>query len=131
MIKPMSLCTTLALFAAMAVSSVPALAGATLAVPLVLGPQDTAHSVGYSCDDGTDLTVQYINAQGNRLAIIPLAGEELIFVNVVSGSGARYVTGAREWLVKSDEARLHDKMSDAGPVHCTDRAASQSVKTDD
>lgn len=107
----------------LSLAAAPAMAGATLSLPLELGAEDNVRSVVYSCADGTELTVQYINARANALAIIPLAGEELIFVNVMSGSGARYVSGAREWWTKGDDATLRDEMSEAGPVECSDKAA--------
>ena len=49
---------------------------------------------------------------------------ELIFVNVISASGARYVSGARTWWVKGDDAILTDDMSDAEPVTCAAQGAT-------
>ncbi|MFX0547086.1 MliC family protein [Roseovarius sp. S1116L3] len=95
------------------------LAQTGLSLPLTLGPDGSVNSVAYSCGDGTDLVVQYVNAGSNNLALIPLKGETRIFVGVISGSGARYVSGASEWWTKGDEARMSDEMSDAKPITCT------------
>ncbi|WP_255011528.1 MliC family protein [Roseovarius sp. M141] len=111
---------------AIAISAAPALAGATLSLPLETGPQDEVHSIRYSCADGTELIVQYINTQANALAVMRLAGQDLIFVNVISGSGARYVSGAREWWTKGDEGSLRNEMSGADPVACTDMAGADT-----
>ena len=104
----------------------PALAGASVALSLEMGPRDEVHSVRYSCADGSELTVQYINSADNALAILQLAGEKLIFVNVVAGSGARYGNGAREWWTKGSEGTLRNQMTEAGPVSCTDTSAAQN-----
>jgi membrane-bound inhibitor of C-type lysozyme len=90
-----------------------------LSVPLALGRDGSVNAVRYRCGDGTDLTVQYINAGANSLAMIPLKGETLIFVSVVSQSGVRYVSGASEWYIKDTEATLSGTLSDAPSVTCT------------
>jgi membrane-bound inhibitor of C-type lysozyme len=41
--------------------------------------------------------VEYINGGGNSLAIVPLSGKATIFVNILSGSGARYAAGQYIW----------------------------------
>ncbi len=112
--------------AVIAAAPAPALAGATVSLPLEMGPEDTIMSVRYSCADGTELVVQYINSRANALAIMQLAGEDLIFVNVIAGSGARYVSGAREWWTKGDEGSLRNKMSGADAVTCTDMSGEDT-----
>ncbi len=104
----------------------PALAGASVALSLEMGPRDEIHSVHYSCADGSELTVQYINSSENALAILQLAGEKLIFVNVFAGSGARYVNGAREWWTKGSEGTLRNQLTEAGPINCTDTSTTQN-----
>jgi membrane-bound inhibitor of C-type lysozyme len=42
-------------------------------------------------------TVEYVNGGDNSLAIVPVSGKSLIFANVVSGSGARYVARQYTW----------------------------------
>jgi membrane-bound inhibitor of C-type lysozyme len=81
----------------------------------------------YQCSDGQALTVQYINAAPNFLAILPVNGQNQIFATTLSGSGARYVSGPYEWWSKGDEATLRDLMQDedaaplatCGPVNNT------------
>ncbi|PVA10971.1 hypothetical protein DC366_04075 [Pelagivirga sediminicola] len=118
----------LAALAAVMLPAAPALAGAVVALPLDLGSQGTVSSAVYSCSDGTELNVQYINTDANALAIIPLAGEELIFVNVVSGSGARYVNGAREWVTKGDDGMLNDELAQTEALKCSDKAAAKAAE---
>ena len=42
-------------------------------------------------------SVEYLNGAGNSLAVVPVGGDSLIFVNVPSGSGARYAAGKYIW----------------------------------
>jgi membrane-bound inhibitor of C-type lysozyme len=42
-------------------------------------------------------SVEYLNGAGNSLAIVPVGADSRIFVNVVSGSGARYAAGEYIW----------------------------------
>ncbi len=100
-----------------------AMSGAALSVPVTLGQAGTVFTVQHSCSDGTGLSVQYVNGEANTLALIPLKGEELIFVNVISGSGARYVSGAHTWWTKGDEATLRDETGQAEPITCTAKGA--------
>lgn len=41
--------------------------------------------------------VEYINGGGNSLVIVPVAGKPLLFVTVLSGSGARYAAQQYIW----------------------------------
>jgi membrane-bound inhibitor of C-type lysozyme len=43
-------------------------------------------------------TVEYVNGAGNSLAILPIEGRSLIFVSVLTGSGARYASGRYIWI---------------------------------
>ncbi|WP_108500611.1 MliC family protein [Paracoccus indicus] len=81
-------------------------AHARLALTLPLTSDATVTAARYRCDDGRDLAVRYVEAGANSLAIIPLEGEEVVFVNVVAASGARYVSGMWEWWAKGEEATL-------------------------
>ncbi len=111
---------------AAAIGAGPAMSGALLSVPVELGAEGTILTVQHSCSDGTDLSVQYINGAANTLALIPLTGEDLIFVNVISGSGARYVSGTRTWWAKGDEATLSDETGEAEPITCAAKGATTS-----
>ncbi|WP_113910485.1 MliC family protein [Roseovarius dicentrarchi] len=121
-----NLLTCGAVAAALATGAAPALAGAPLSLSLQMGQQDSVNAVRYSCTDGTELTVQYVNSGANALAVMRLAGDDLIFVNVISGSGARYVSGAREWWTKGAEATLRNETMGADAVTCTDMADAGS-----
>lgn len=68
--------------------------------------------VAYLCDDGTALSVQYLNAAPNFLAIVPVEGKNHVFATTISASGARYVSGPYEWWSDGDEATLRDLMQD-------------------
>lgn len=50
--------------------------------------------------------MRYILLTVSVLAAGPVDGEERIFVNVVSASGARYASGAHVWWSKGDSATL-------------------------
>lgn len=94
---------------------------ATFAAPLwsgelpsltqLLGADATLTSTDYTCDKGGPMQVRYINSSHNNLAIVPVDGVERIFVNVMSGSGARYVSGQFEWWTKGNSATLRDEMA--------------------
>ncbi|WP_116653246.1 MliC family protein [Pelagibacterium sediminicola] len=75
----------------------------------------------YRCEGSDEpLTVEYVNAHPIFLAIVPVEGERLIFVNVISGSGARYASGQYVWWTRGVEAQLYDEMAseDAEPLSC-------------
>lgn len=79
--------------------------------------------VRYNCDDEQALSVQYINAAPNFLAIVPVEGQSLVFASALSASGARYVSGPYEWWSHQGEATLRDLMQDedAAPLaSCTE-----------
>ena len=68
--------------------------------------------VGYNCEGDQTLSVQYINAAPNFLAIVPVEGQNLVFASALSASGARYVSGPYEWWSHQGEATLRDLMQD-------------------
>jgi membrane-bound inhibitor of C-type lysozyme len=79
--------------------------GADMTIHLT-GDGNISHkTVQYECDaTGMKLglpqgrfPVEYINGAGNSLAVLPVSGTSLIFANVVSGSGARYVARQFTW----------------------------------
>lgn len=99
-------------------SLTPAFAGAVLSLPLELGPVGSVLSADYVCDGGAGFAVQYVNAEAGRFALIPIDGTETLFVNVVSGSGARYVSGPYEWWSKGEGATLSNAMGDGAALSC-------------
>ncbi|SMC95660.1 MliC family protein [Primorskyibacter flagellatus] len=93
-------------------------ADVTVSIPLELGGTDSVTAQNYTCGDDQSFAVQYVNAGANALAILPVDGEQRIFVNVVSGSGARYASGAHVWWTKGDTATLQNEMSEGGDLEC-------------
>lgn len=97
----------------------PALADVTLGVGLSITGDAEIKTVTYTCDGRDEpLTVQYVNAAPNFLALIPIDGRTLLFVNTVSASGAKYESGQYIWWNKGTDATLSDVTEglDAAPV---------------
>jgi len=106
----------------------PAFAAVDLNVGINLSGDVQIVTAVYGCGEGTDpLTVKYINAAPNFLAIVPVEGEDVVFVNVVSASGAKYVAGVWEWWNKGADVSLHNVTEglDAAPV----LSCSENVQT--
>lgn len=103
---------------AMFATTGPASADVTLSVPLMIGTTDSVLSRTYACGDADVFAVQYVTAGANALAILPIDGEERVFVNVVSASGARYVSGAHVWWTKGDAATLENEMKEGSLQDC-------------
>jgi membrane-bound inhibitor of C-type lysozyme len=78
----------------------------------------------YQCEGAEPFDVEYVNAAPIFLAFVPVAGEKLIFVNVMSASGARYASGQYEWSTKGGEATLTDLMAAEGtpPLACLEHS---------
>lgn len=74
----------------------------------------------YDCATEAPVQVTYINGAPNFLALVPVADEPqpLIFVAVLSASGARYAAGKWIWWSKGSDATLSDSTlpEDAEPV---------------
>ncbi|MDB5535660.1 MAG: hypothetical protein JWQ65_535 [Devosia sp.] len=103
----------------LAVSAAPSLAQSVQSsVTLNLDGDVEKKTTQYDCGDFGQISVVYINAGSNFLALVPFEGETLIFTTVLSGSGARYVSGTHEWATKGPEATLLDVTAaqDAPPL---------------
>src|ERR1700761_5065158 len=80
-------------------------AAADLKISLANSATVTKKVVRYSCDANAaklgvpagPFSVEYINGGGNSLAVVPILGNPTVFVNVTSGSGARYVAQQFTW----------------------------------
>ncbi len=113
-----SSCAALALVVASAASAqddtvVPSpAASATLMITLESTGDIERNIATYQCDNEETLTVQYINAAPNFLAIVPVDGINHVFATTISASGARYVSGPYEWWSHQGEATLRDLMQD-------------------
>ena len=121
MLKPIALAPLL-------LAATPALAAVDLNVGINLSGDVQIVTAVYGCGEGTEpLTVKYINAEHNFFSIVPIEGEDVVLVNVVSASGAKYVSGVWEWWNKGSDASLHNVTEglDAAPV----LTCSENVQT--
>ncbi len=93
-------------------------ADVTVSIPIHIGAMDSVMSQTYSCSDGRAFDVQYVNAGANALAIMDVGDEYRVFVNVVAGSGAKYVSGSDVWWTKGDTATMENTLNDSGLLDC-------------
>ena len=107
-------------FLMLAMAGLPAVASAEAVLSLQLATEGrgTITSATYSCAGGEPFAVQYVNAGANALALLPIDSEERVFVNVVSGSGARYVAGQYVWWSRGDTPTLENQLEKGSLVEC-------------
>jgi membrane-bound inhibitor of C-type lysozyme len=101
-----------------------ALTQAAFAAPLTV-PQVQISSINtlrYVCSGRKVLTVQYMNTKNKQsFALLTIEGRKVLFVNVLSGSGAKYVGDHYTWWTKGPEGTLSDDTSDPnGPPMLAD-----------
>ena len=95
-----------------------------LVIPLPEGTTVQRLKASYACTAGGAMTVDYVNADGISLALLPVEGKPMVFANVLAASGARYAAGPYVWWEKGGSATLQDlrKGEEAAPVDtCTAR----------
>jgi membrane-bound inhibitor of C-type lysozyme len=80
--------------------------------------QKTTHQ--YQCEGLEPFTVEFINADPNFLAIVPLGGRQMVFVNVISADGAKYAAGQYEFWTRGADATLTDLQADPQSVECAE-----------
>ena len=100
----------------------PAIADAGVTLGLTLGGNTEIKTVQYTCKNHDPVTMQYVNAEPNFLAVLPIDGKSLIFVSVLAASGTKYASGQYELFSKGSEISLQDTTEglDAAPVlQCT------------
>lgn len=107
--------------------AVSASADITLSIPFRIGATDVVKSQTYSCSEGGGFDVMYVNAGANSLAIMKINDKDRVFVNVVAGSGAKYVSGADVWWIKGDTATMENTLKDSGLL---DRQAQTAAMSD-
>ncbi|MEO9228832.1 MAG: MliC family protein [Devosia sp.] len=109
---------TVALALAFTALASPTLADVTIGVGLTVSGDTQIKATTYDCDGHDPMVVQYLNAAPNFLALIPIGGKVLIFVNTISASGAKYESGSYVWWDKGSDATLSDVTEglDAAPV---------------
>lgn len=78
--------------------------------------------IEYRCEKlEQPLTIQFVTAEPNYLAIFPLGDQKLVLTSVVAASGVRYVGGPIEFWVNGQEATLTDTTMQAdGTTTCTE-----------
>ena len=116
-----------ALLTSMVMAS-PALAAVDLNVGINLSGDVQIVTTVYNCGEGAEpLTVKYINAEPNFFAIVPIEGEDVVLVNVLSASGAKYASGVWEFWNRGTEVSLQNVTEglDAAPVF----SCSENVQT--
>lgn len=100
--------------------AVPVLAADNGTIELKSNSRVERSQVSYSCGNQDMLTVTYVNAAPNFVAIVPLPKQPqaILFVSVMSGSGARYASGKFVWWTKGNRASLYDTTlgEDGSPV---------------
>ena len=96
----------------------PALADASITIGLTVSGDLERRVVIYDCGPDISLTVEYLNAAPDFLALVPIDGHAQIFVNTISASGAKYESGQYVWWNKGNDATLSDVTEglDAAPV---------------
>jgi membrane-bound inhibitor of C-type lysozyme len=63
----------------------------------------------YTCATGKVLRVTYWNASnGQSVALVPVKGQPMLFVNTLAASGVRYQAGSYVWWTKGPRADLYD-----------------------
>ena len=80
--------------------------------------EKTTHQ--YQCEGLEPFTVEFINAEPNFLAIVPVGPRKMVFVNVISADGAKYVAGQYEFWTRGSDATLTDLQADPQSVECTE-----------
>jgi membrane-bound inhibitor of C-type lysozyme len=90
-------------------------ASQAFAVPLTVPPiqVSTTNTIRYVCHGGKVLSVHYMNTKNAQsFALLSVAGRRLLFVNVLSGSGAKYVADHYTWWTKGPQGTLSDDTAD-------------------
>jgi membrane-bound inhibitor of C-type lysozyme len=80
--------------------------------------QKTTHT--YQCEGLDPFAVEFINAEPNFLAIVPIGPRKLVFVNVISADGAKYVADQFEFWTKGSDATLTDLQATPQSVDCSE-----------
>ena len=89
-------------------------ATSTLVITLGTTGDFERKSVHYNCTgDADSLTVDYINAPPNYLALLPIDGTTLVFNTVLAASGAKYAAGKYVFWSKGTDANLYDETQGA------------------
>ena len=99
--------------------AIPVPAEPVLSIPLPLTEESNVVPAEYDCPESGKVSVSYINAGENSLAIISTEDMDRVFVNVISASGSRYVSGEYEWWSKGDTATFTNLTQDENAQECS------------
>ncbi|KND59780.1 Formate dehydrogenase -O, gamma subunit [Candidatus Burkholderia verschuerenii] len=91
-----------------------AAAHTAFAMPLTVPQIQTAskETTTYDCKGGKSVSVQYTNTRNHQsFAALTVDERKLLSVNVIAGSGAKYVADQYTWWTKGPEANLYDEMA--------------------
>lgn len=98
-------------------TSTAALADVSLAINIELDDA-MLNSVSYDCGSAGTVQVHYITSENNVLALVPVDDDDMVFVNTVAASGARYVAGQYEWWSTGQGGTLRNTMTDQTLLDC-------------
>jgi membrane-bound inhibitor of C-type lysozyme len=74
----------------------------------------TTNAIRYVCRGGKALNVEYMNTKNKQsFALLTVDSRKMLFVNVLAGSGAKYVADHYTWWTKGPEGSLTDDTADA------------------
>ena len=86
-------------------------AGTAVAAPLTVRQiqVSSTHTHHYVCRDGKTLDVTYMNTKnGQSFALLSVDARTLLFVNVLSASGAKYAADHFTWWTRGPTGTLTD-----------------------
>lgn len=78
-----------------------------------------------------DFPVTYLNAGATSLAVLSVEGQTLVFTNVISASGAKYVADRFVWWSKGAEAFFSEDRKDVTAQLLCKEVASPPTGTDE
>lgn len=106
--RPLLIAAALALTTHPAVAQPVVSVETALEIRLGLTGDAEKRAITYDCEGLEPMSVQYINAAPNFLALVPVNGETLVLAAVLSGSGVRYAAANWVWWTSGAEASLYD-----------------------
>ena len=74
--------------------------------PIYAGESASSHSIAYSCEDGSEIQVEYVSANGQSTAVLKRDGITLTLEQVRAASGTKFSDGTLTWWEKGGESLL-------------------------
>ncbi|GAA4658084.1 MliC family protein [Bartonella pachyuromydis] len=111
-------------------SSINALA-ASLVIEVPDDPAPMTEVVAYQCNmekNKEPIEATYYNAGNIALVDFKWKGKRITGSNVITGSGAKYVSGQYVWLTTKNEALFYDLIKDPkeeDPIRCVEEKITQ------